>query len=367
MCRIVVKFNVGVVWMTFVSFYCEKLVGVLAAILLLMSCAEQQELKANNDPARYGLVNDVVWASPGGFDLTMDIYTPTSGKLAYPVVVMFHGGGWLINDKSIMDQAAAYLATNSDYVVCNVNYRLLSDNGNTVTLNEIVDDAFGAVLWVKSNIADFKGDSARVAVTGDSAGAHLSAMIVNMGDQLGSGTFSEASPRFTPSYLPGSKSAEEVATENGLAVQAAVLSYGTYDLFQTGISNFESIKNPFWLASGSIARGLFGDQYNVIEHPLMYKAVSPLHNIPQATDRQFPPQLLTAGSEDPVVSPKSVKSYTEMLQSSGHTARYWEYEGKSHAFLDSGSNMVLGSSFEADAPMALNIMIEFLDGVFYPL
>ncbi|MDE0991381.1 MAG: hypothetical protein OSA83_19400, partial [Pseudomonadales bacterium] len=75
----------------------------------------------------------------------------------------------------------------------------------------------------------------------------------------------------------------------------------------------------------------------------------------------------SAGSEDPVVSPESVKSYVEKLQSVGHTAVYWEYEGKSHAFLDSGSNRLLGSSFEADAPLALNVMIEFLDEVFYPL
>lgn len=357
----------GVSCMIFDSLCRPKLVGILVTILLLMSCAEHQELKANNDPTKYNLVKDVLWASPGGFDLTMDIYTPASGKPSYPVVVMSHGGGWLINDKSIMDQAAAYLATNSNYVVCNVNYRLLTDNGNTTRLNEIVDDAFGAVLWVKSNVARYKGDSTRVVVTGDSAGAHLSAMIVNRGDQLSSEVFSSSSPRFTPSYLPESKSAEQVAAENGLAVQAAVLSYGAYDLSETGISDFESMKNPFWWVSGSIARGLFGDDYNVVEHPLMYQAISPSQNIPQATERQFPPQLLSAGSEDPLVSPESVKSYVKMLQSAGHTALYWEYEGKSHAFLDSGSNMLLGSSFEADAPMALNVMIEFLDEVFYPL
>ena len=345
----------------------SKLIGVLVVLLLVMSCAEHQELKTNNDPAKYNLAKDVLWASPDGFDLTMDIYTPLSGKLSYPVVVMFHGGGWLINDKSIMDQAAAYIATNSNYVVCNVNYRLLSDNENTTTLNEIVEDAFGAVLWVKSNIADYKGDSARVVVTGDSAGAHLSAMIINRGDQLSSEMFSSSSPRFTPSYLPESKSAEQVAAENGLAVQAAVLSYGAYDLSESGISDFESMKNPFWWVSGSIARGLFGDDFNVVEHPLMYRAISPSQNIPQASERHFPPQLLTAGSEDPVVSPESVQAYVSMLRLAGHTATYWEYKGKSHAFLDSGSNVLLGSSFEADAPMALNVMIEFLDEVFYPL
>ena len=71
-------------------------------------------------------------------DLTMDIYTPTSGQASYPVLMIFHGGGWLINDKSIMDQMAQYIVTNGDYVVCNVDYRLLGDQDNSVTLDQIV-------------------------------------------------------------------------------------------------------------------------------------------------------------------------------------------------------------------------------------
>ena len=155
------------------SMMCSLLSG-LALVLSLSSCSENPELRRNNDPDRYTLVEDVPWAAPGGFDLAMDIYTPASGKDSYPVVVMFHGGGWLINDKSIMDQASAYLATNSEYVICNVDYRLLSDNDNSVLLNEIVDDVFGAVLWVKDHVGQYKGDRDRIAVTGDSAGGHSS-------------------------------------------------------------------------------------------------------------------------------------------------------------------------------------------------
>jgi acetyl esterase/lipase len=98
----------------------------------------------------------------------------------------------------------------------------------------------------------------------------------------------------------------------------------------------------------------------------MYKAVSPIYNIPPASEREFPPQLLTAGSEDNLVTPASVKNYLGKLRSSGHPAEYWEHEGRPHAYLDSGSNSLLGISFEADAPPALAVMIEFLDGVFYP-
>ena len=199
----------------------------IVAVLVGISCAcsDVPELKQNNDPGKYSIEKDVLWASAQGFDLTMDIYTPKSGRESYPVVVMFHGGGFLLNDNSIMDQSAAYIATNSEYVVCNVNYRLLSDNDNKTTLDEIVGDAFGAVLWVKENIAAYGGDSGRIAVTGDSAGGHLSAMIINMGTELSSSGLSPYSLRFLPSYLPAKKSAEEVAARNGLEVQAAILSY----------------------------------------------------------------------------------------------------------------------------------------------
>ena len=343
-----------------------RLLGISLLLLVMIACSDVPELKQNNDPSKYRVEQNVLWASPSDFDLTMDIYTPTTGAATYPVVVMFHGGGWLINDNSIMDQSAAYLATHANYVVCNVNYRLLSDDGNSVNLNEIVNDAFGAVLWVKDNIADYKGDRTRVAVTGDSAGAHLSAMVVNMGDRLSSDDFSLTSPRFTPSYLPKGKSAEDVATEKGLAVQAALLSYGVYDLNQTATGKFETMLNPFWIMSGALPRGVFGDAYNVAEHPSLYQALSPARNIPNVADRILPPHLLTVGSEDPVVTPASVIAYTDMLVSAGHAAQYWENPSKSHAFLDSGSNAILGSSFEADAPAALNVMIGFLDQIFYP-
>ncbi|MGK0224693.1 MAG: acetyl esterase [Limisphaerales bacterium] len=333
--------------------------------LLIFSCAENPELPENNDPSKYTVAKDVLWASPDGFDLTMDIYTPNTGNAPYPVVVMFHGGGWLINNKSIMDQASSYLATKSEYVVCNVNYRLLSDKDNTVTLNEIVEDAFGAVLWVKDNVASYQGDGSKIAVTGDSAGGHLSAMIVNRGNRLNTHGFASEPLGFTPSYLPLGKTAEQVAEENGLEVQAAILSYGAYDISAAALGGFEEVTNPFWLMSGSIARGVFGDEFNVTDNPELYQTLSPLHNIPNSTERSLPPQLLTAGSDDTLVTPASVKAYVGLLQSAGHNAQYWEHTGRPHAFLDSGSNALLGISFEADGPPALDVMIDFLDEVFY--
>jgi len=335
------------------------------SIFSLLSCAETQELLKNNNPDKYTVAKDVLWASPNEFDLTMDIYTPTSGKDSYPVLLIFHGGGWLINNKGIMDQASKYLVSNGEYVICNVDYRLLVDEGNTVTIDQIVEDVFGSVLWVQEHIGHYRGDVNNIAVTGDSAGGHLAAMIVNSGHLLDSNGYSERSLRFSPSYLPAGVTAEQVAERGGISVQAAILSYGAYDIYASGLGGLESWKNPFWLMGGSLARGLFGDEFNATDNPGLYKGVSPYYLIPQASERQLPAQLLTAGSEDALISPESVKTYMTKLQNAGHPVQYWEHSGRSHAFLDSGSSMLMGQSFENDAPQALDVMIKFLDGVFY--
>lgn len=336
----------------------RNLVG-LCLLGLLAGCAAQQEPLEHNDPSKYSVVEDVLWSSPDGFDLTMNIYTPTSGRGAYPVLMIFHGGGWLINDKSIMQQMSKYVVSNGEYVVCNVDYRLLGDQGNTVTLDEIVGDVFGAVLWVKDNIAAYDGDPDQVAVTGDSAGAQLSAMVVNLGHRLSSEAYSEQSPAFTPAYLPVDVTPEQAALNGDMTVQAAVLSYGAFDLHNLGSGGFETWKNPFWYMGGALPRGIFGDAYNVQTHPQLYKGVSPIHNIPALSERALPPQLLTVGSADTLTTPALVKDYLQQLRAAGHSAEYWEHQGRGHAFLDSRA------SFADDATPALEVMLDFLNGVFY--
>ena len=340
----------------------------IATLLCVVSfgCATPTEKLSHNDPSKYTLEPNVLWASPDGFNLTTDIYTPTSGKSSYPVLMIFHGGGWLINDKSIMDQPAKYFATNSEYVICNVDYRLLGDQDNTVTIDQIVEDTFGAVLWAQDNIRTYQGDPARLAVTGDSAGAHLAAMVVNQGQQLSSQGYTVKTLSFNPSYLPLGETAESIAQNGGIEVQAALLSYGAFDLYQRGLSNFETWKNPFWLFGGASPRSIFGGEITASTYPELYKGVSPAHTIPVRTTRALPPQLLTVGSADTLTTPTLVKDYLTKLQSAGHPAEYWEHADKRHAYLDSGHNPVLGVSFAENAPPALDVMIAFLDGIFYP-
>ena len=139
---------------------------------------------ADTEPHAFQTHKAVEWAKPEGIPLTLDIYVPKTGKKSYPVLVIYHGGGWLINDNSPMTAMSEYIASHGEFVVANMNYRLLPDNDNTTTLNQMVEDAFGGLLWVKDNIARYGGDPTRIAITGDSAGGHLTAMIL-MGGRHG--------------------------------------------------------------------------------------------------------------------------------------------------------------------------------------
>src|SRR5690625_7268495 len=86
---------------------------VVACVLALVLAAPAL---AAHDVVEY---KDVVWASPKGFDLTLDILVPDTELEKKPVLVIIHGGCWLINNKSIMSDLAHRVAARSDIIAVN--------------------------------------------------------------------------------------------------------------------------------------------------------------------------------------------------------------------------------------------------------
>ncbi len=330
----------------------------LALVLTVFSLVARAEEK----PA-FQVHKQIPWASPDNIPLTLDIYVPTAGEGPYPVVVIYHGGGWLINDNSPMNAMSEYIAAKGGYVVANMNYRLLPDNNNTTTLNQMVEDVFGGLLWVKEHIAEYGGDPKRVAITGDSAGGHLASMILTRGRDLSSQGFADKRLGFNPTYLPKGKTAEQVAAQDGLAVQAAVISYGAFDLYAAVQAGFEKPENIFWHLAQAKARGIFGDTINITDHPDHYRAVSPIYHVPKAADYRLPPQFLHVAETDKVTTPESIRAYAKVLEDAGQPVQVKVYPGRNHAFLDGGCNEHLGTCFDKDAPEVLDDMLSFLDGV----
>lgn len=339
---------------------CTLLCWSALCLFAVGSLSAQPERQS--DPTGMQVHRDIVYATPAGQALALDIYQPVRQGIQgpMPVLVIFHGGGWLINNKSIMQQMAEYVATQADIVVVNVDYRLLSANYNTTRLYQIVEDALGATLWVQHNIARYQGDPARVAVTGDSAGGHLAAMVVLGGQNLSSQSFASRKPGFNPSYLPPGTTAESIQASGGIRVQAAVLSYAVFDLQAQAFAEFETAKNGFWAMGNASPRGFFGAGINVNTHPELYQALSPQWLIPRASSRQLPPQFVHVGSRDDLTTPDSARQYVAALQQAGQPARLQIYPGLKHAYLDNGCNSYFNQCFERDAVGPLNDMISFL-------
>lgn len=301
----------------------------------------------------------IEFAKPDNIPLTLDIYVPQTGKKSYPVLVIYHGGGWLLNNNSIMNDMANMVASEGEFVVANMNYRLLADQNNTVTMNQIIEDVFGGLLWVKDHISAYGGDPKRIAITGDSAGGQMTAMILTRGRQLESDGFDGPSLGFKPSYLPAGKTAEQVAREDGLKVQAAVVSYGAFDIYAAAKGGFESPSNMFWKFANAEARGLFGDGINVNDHPDHYKAVSPIYFVPKASEYRLPPQFVHVGSLDKTTPPSAAQQYVDLLKAGKQPVQFKVYPNKNHAYLDSGCNWA-GSCFAKDARWPMDDILQFL-------
>jgi acetyl esterase/lipase len=100
---------------------------------------------------------------------TLDIFRPNPvGASNIPVLIYFHGGGWISADKKNYDGICARLSQNGHLVV-NVNYRLAPRNRFPAQLQDVAK----AVAWVHRNAAEYGGDHNRVIMAGDSAGAQL--------------------------------------------------------------------------------------------------------------------------------------------------------------------------------------------------
>jgi acetyl esterase len=118
-------------------------------------------------PREVARVIDTTYPGPSG-DQSIRLYIPeVPGPL--PVVVYFHGGGWVTGDLTVTEELCRDLANDACAIVAAVSYRLAPEH----KFPAATDDTFAALQWVAANAAGFGGDPARIAVHGDSAGANL--------------------------------------------------------------------------------------------------------------------------------------------------------------------------------------------------
>lgn len=223
-------------------------------------------------------------------------FTDMEGADRHPLIVWIGGGAWKASTPFRHIPCLSYFARNG-YVVASIDYRV---SGMDYFPAQI-QDVKAAVRYLRLHAAEYGIDPEKIAVMGDSAGGHLSALAGTSGDRETFGT---------PDY-------PEVSCE----VQAVVDLYGPSDFLQMPGAD-EPEKGFLWQMPESLLLG--GHVAGMRE--LAQKA-SPITYINENT----PPFLLLHGTDDSVVSVKQSEILYEALVNGGVEADLYELEGANHA------------------------------------
>jgi acetyl esterase/lipase len=244
---------------------------------------------------------DIVFAEHDGVTLLGDLYLPQGLRKA-PVLVGVHGGGWQVGDRKFYTHWGNYLARNG-FAVFAIEYRLMKPGAKTWP--GAVYDTKAAVQFVRAEAAEFGLDADRVGLIGDSAGAHLSALVALAGKE----------PLFSSQYL----SDRHAATPAD--VKAVVGFYGVYDMQAQW--EHDQITRP----RDQIVEKLLGGP-PMVSRKVFFEA-SPLSYA--TIDKNGTRFLLIYGREDDVVDPatQSAKFLTALKQA-GFFARAIVVPGAGH-------------------------------------
>jgi len=111
---------------------------------------------------------DIHIPGPGG-SIEARVYQAGGGDEAKPVVVYWHGGGWVFADLDVYDSSPRAIAKATGAIVVSCHYRQAPEH----KFPAAHEDAWAAYLWVVRNAQSFGGDATRIAVMGESAGGNL--------------------------------------------------------------------------------------------------------------------------------------------------------------------------------------------------
>ncbi|MCB1705798.1 MAG: alpha/beta hydrolase [Halioglobus sp.] len=235
--------------------------------------------------------------SDAGVRNLLDIYLPDEPREGgCPVLLQVHGGAWLIGEKEQQAKPLMYHMAQRGWLCVAINYRL----SPMVAFPEHIIDVKKAIAWIRGHIRDYGGNPDFIAITGGSAGGHLSSLAA-----------------LTPNRAEWQPGFEEVDT----AVQAAVPIYGVYDF-----RDRHRIRGEMSM-SDMIADKVL--QCKPDDNPDLWDTGSPLSHV----RADAPPTFVIQGTHDSLVWVEEARVFVDALQSiSTSPVAYAELPGAQHAF-----------------------------------
>jgi acetyl esterase/lipase len=247
---------------------------------------------------------DVQFVVHDGDVLTGDYYAPP-GAGPYPTLIALHGGAWKLGTAKGYQYWGHYLAQRG-FVLFSINYRLVRGTKNRYPA--AVHDTRAGVQFLRSHAAELKVDSDRIGCLGDSAGAHLGALVAFTGD----------SPPFSTAY----PSDPYAGVSTKLKVVVGV--YGVYDLLAQW--QHDQLARP----RDQITESLLGK--SPMESKQLFYEASPLTYT--TIDRNQTAFLVVWGTEDDIVEPRSQsEGFVVALKQSGFFVRTVIVPGAPHFWM----------------------------------
>ena len=247
---------------------------------------------------RRGVVRekDIAYARAGGRELKLDVYRPEEMTEKHPAILQIHGGGWVIGDKREQGiPLLNHLAANG-WVGFNANYRL----SPTATWPEHLIDLKRAVVWIREHADECGVDPDFIAVTGGSAGGHLTAMMGLTADDR--------------TLQPGFEDADA-------SVQAAVPFYGVFDFTDRQGVNHDDFLSRF--LEPMVMKAFIADE------PEKFAAASPVDRV----NADAPPFFVIHGDRDTLAPLEDARLFVDRLrEASDEPVVYAELQGAQHAF-----------------------------------
>ncbi len=258
------------------------------------STYEERALKLCLKDVPIGQSSDLDIEGPNGL-IPLRIYAPVSGDINIPVVVFYHGGGWVIGSRNSHDSLCRQISNEGNFLVISVDYRM----GPEAPFPEGPLDGFTAYKWAREHAEQYGGDPSMVTVAGDSAGGNLSAVICLMARE-----------------------------ENIKAPDAQWLIYPATNMYMNTRSHKECGEGYFlttdlmeWFQGHYLSSPADRDDWRA--SPLLASSLKGL-----------PPALVQTAGYDPLKD--EGHAYVKRLNDEGGSAIYTDYPGMIHGFINLG-------------------------------
>lgn len=246
------------------------------------------------EPETVGKVENKTIAGAAG-QIPIRIYTP-KGQGPFPVVVYYHGGGWVIADLDTYDASPRALVNATKAVVVSAHYCQAPEH----KFPSAHDDAYAAYKWVLEHVKDLNCNPKKIALVGESAGGNMAAAVSVM--------------------------AREHKT------QMPIYQVLVYPIADDNLETASYIENANAKPLNRAGMQWFFNQY------LNSPADAKNHLISLLSEKDLkglPPTTIITAQIDPLRS--EGKAYADLLQKAGVIVRYKNYEGITHEFFGMGA------------------------------